>query len=342
MSASSEALMNLRSLLALWCGVRVPVTRAAYIATGLGLAVFKYAVEAGVIWALTGNILTPLDFLNPSLAGRQAALADGPDWLRWALFAWNLPFVWIALSMSVRRAAGVGQPPWLGLAVLMPVAGLAVMLGLCLDRELGHGRHPRAQRPINADGPHPLHAPMPKIRLRRRRRGVCTSRLRAHRRGSDHLRRWLRRRLRRLHLWRPGRLLGGPARRRRTDVRAPGRHELGAAVASEWKDLRMAPAAEGDRGEELVPVVAHRVVRDDTRDALARHNGRARLVCLRLRHRRVHPIPVVIQLRRTLIQKPTGPPAADERPVGLSERGALAARGGVVGDLGLQVLGRQQ
>jgi hypothetical protein len=126
--------MNLSRLLSLWCGVRAPVTRAAYVATGLGLAVFKYAGEAGVIWALTGNILTPLDFLNPSLAGRQAALADGPDWLRWALFAWNLPFVWIALSMSVRRAAGVGQPPWLGLAVLVPVAGLAVMLGLCLDR----------------------------------------------------------------------------------------------------------------------------------------------------------------------------------------------------------------
>jgi hypothetical protein len=36
----------------------------------------------------------------------------------------------------------------------------AAPLGLCLDRELGHGRHPRAQRPINADGPHPLHAPI--------------------------------------------------------------------------------------------------------------------------------------------------------------------------------------
>ena len=126
--------MNLRSMCSLWFGVRAPVTRAQYIVSGLGLAVFKYAVEAGVIRALTGNWLTPLDFLNPSLAARQAALAGGPEWLGWALFAWNLPFVWIALSMSVRRAAGAGLPPWLGLAVLVPVAGLAVMLGLCLDR----------------------------------------------------------------------------------------------------------------------------------------------------------------------------------------------------------------
>ncbi len=142
--------MNLRSLLALWFGVRSPVTRVAYVATGLGLAVCKYAVEAGVIWALTGNVLTPLDFLNPSLAGRQAALTGGPDWLRWALFAWNLPFVWIALSMSVRRAAGAGQPPWLGLAVLMPVAGLAVMLGLCLDR---HDQPERWRPPAGHDLP---------------------------------------------------------------------------------------------------------------------------------------------------------------------------------------------
>ena len=126
--------MNRNSLLSLWFDVRTPVTRAQYIASGLVLAVVKYAVEASVIRALTGNWLTPLDFLNPSLAARQAALAGGPEWLGWALFAWNLPFVWIALSMSVRRAAGAGLPPWLGLAVLVPVAGLAVMLGLCLDR----------------------------------------------------------------------------------------------------------------------------------------------------------------------------------------------------------------
>ena len=142
--------MNPRSLFSLWFGVRAPVTRAEYIASGLSLAVFKYAVEAGVILALTGNWLTPLDFLNPSLTGRQAALAGGPAWLGWALFAWNLPFVWVALSMSVRRAAGAGFSPWFGLAVLVPVVGLAVMLGLCLDRRddpgrwqppAGHGAH---------------------------------------------------------------------------------------------------------------------------------------------------------------------------------------------------------
>ena len=43
--------MNLSSLLSLWFGVRAPVTRMEYVASGLGLAIFKYAVEAGVILA---------------------------------------------------------------------------------------------------------------------------------------------------------------------------------------------------------------------------------------------------------------------------------------------------
>lgn len=128
--------MNLRSLLSLVFGVRVPVTRAEYIATGLVLAVFKYAVEVGVIRALTGNWLTPFDFLNPSLTARQAALAGGPEWLGWVLFAWNLPFIWIALSMSVRRAAVANASPWVGLGVLVPVAGLFVILCLAIYEDV--------------------------------------------------------------------------------------------------------------------------------------------------------------------------------------------------------------
>lgn len=118
--------------LRLWFGIREPVTRSQYVASGIGLAAFKYAVEAAVILAFTGNGLTPLDFLNPSLAARQTALAGAPDWLAWALFAWNLPFVWIALSMSVRRAAVAGLPPWAGMAALLPVAGIVMMISLAV------------------------------------------------------------------------------------------------------------------------------------------------------------------------------------------------------------------
>ncbi len=93
---------------------------------------FKYAVEAGVIFHYTNHVLTPWDFLNPLLSSREAVLQAAPQSLGWALFAWNLPFVWIAFSMSVRRSADAGQSPWLGMLVLIPVVNLIVMIGLAL------------------------------------------------------------------------------------------------------------------------------------------------------------------------------------------------------------------
>lgn len=127
----------------LWFGTQLPVSRRAYAASGLGLALFKYGVEVAVIQAVTGRWLGPLDFLNPSLTARTEALAGSPAWLGWALFAWNLPFVWIALSMSVRRAALAGISPWAGLAVLVPIVGLVVMLALCIAPD----RTPERWRP---------------------------------------------------------------------------------------------------------------------------------------------------------------------------------------------------
>lgn len=114
----------------LWFGVRDAVPRRAYLLSGVGLMLFKYAVEAGVIGYYAGHWLTPWDFVNPLLQSRAALLQGAPSWLGWVLFAWNLPFVWIAFSMSVRRAADAGLSPWTGMLVLVPLLNLLVMLWL--------------------------------------------------------------------------------------------------------------------------------------------------------------------------------------------------------------------
>ncbi len=44
---------------------------------------------------------------------------------------WTLPFFWVAISMSVRRAADAGHSPWVGLLVIVPLLNLLVMLLLC-------------------------------------------------------------------------------------------------------------------------------------------------------------------------------------------------------------------
>jgi uncharacterized membrane protein YhaH (DUF805 family) len=103
-----------------------------YAASGFGLMVFKYAVEAGLLWFYSGRFFTPLHFLNPLLTLRQEFFkAPVPDWLAWAFFFWTLPFLWVAVGMSVRRAANAGLSPWLGLIVLIPFVNFVGMLCLC-------------------------------------------------------------------------------------------------------------------------------------------------------------------------------------------------------------------
>jgi len=117
-------------LLKLWFGVSEPVHQAAYVFSGFGLMLLKYCTEALLFWTFTSTFLTPLDFLNPTMDARRAILQPGTEWLAWALFLWTMPFLWIAVSMSVRRATDAGRSPWIGLMVLIPVVNLIVMLAL--------------------------------------------------------------------------------------------------------------------------------------------------------------------------------------------------------------------
>lgn len=119
-------------LLRLWFGVTLPVARGVYAATGFGLMLFKYLCEAAVIWAFTHNFYLPWQFLNPLISVRMDLLQGAPDWIGWAWFAWSLPFLWIAITMSVRRSADAGSSPWMGLWVIVPGINLVYMTVMCL------------------------------------------------------------------------------------------------------------------------------------------------------------------------------------------------------------------
>jgi uncharacterized membrane protein YhaH (DUF805 family) len=118
-------------LIPLWFGLREPVSRRAYAASGFGLMALKYVVEAEAIRRVTGRSLSPLVFLNPLLGARGAVLS-GHDWLVWALALWTLPFLWIGVSMTLRRAEDAGRSPFLALLYFLPVVNYLLMLTLCL------------------------------------------------------------------------------------------------------------------------------------------------------------------------------------------------------------------
>jgi uncharacterized membrane protein YhaH (DUF805 family) len=101
------------------------------LVAGITLGVIKYAIESLGVWLMTGEWFSPVEFVNPWLSSKAPFLVDSPMiGLAWLLF--TIPFVWIAIAMSVRRAADIGISPWIGLLMLVPLVNLAIILLLAV------------------------------------------------------------------------------------------------------------------------------------------------------------------------------------------------------------------
>jgi uncharacterized membrane protein YhaH (DUF805 family)/uncharacterized protein YndB with AHSA1/START domain len=75
-------------------------------------------------------------------------LRIAPDWLLWGLALWSLPFMWIGVSMTLRRAVDAGRSPWVCMLFFLPVVNYGVMLWLAVEptraREAWNAREPEA------------------------------------------------------------------------------------------------------------------------------------------------------------------------------------------------------
>ncbi len=125
---------GLRGWLALWFGLALRVNQRDYVVSGALLMALKYALDNAIVYGFTGRVWPPWAYLVPSLSmrhGHRAALATPTAAYALLGFA-ALPFLWVGLSMSVRRAADAGKSPWLGLGFLLPVLNYIVILALSL------------------------------------------------------------------------------------------------------------------------------------------------------------------------------------------------------------------
>lgn len=116
-------------LLRLWFSLREPIGPRAYLLSGIVLMALKYGVDAAVVHLVTGHFWSPLAYLHPVLVTRQQGL-NLSSGLQIALGIWTLPFLWIGVTMTVRRAVDAGHSAWLGLLFLVPVVNYALMLYL--------------------------------------------------------------------------------------------------------------------------------------------------------------------------------------------------------------------
>ncbi len=139
-------------LFRLWFGLKEPVGRLPYILSGFGLMLVKYLCEAAMIFSFTDKFYQPWDFINPLISIRQKYFAPpAPDWLAWFVVLWSLPFLWIAVSMSVRRAVDAGRNAWLGLWVFVPLLNFFMMFYLCSPPSLPRRQLGRASDSLTRD-----------------------------------------------------------------------------------------------------------------------------------------------------------------------------------------------
>jgi hypothetical protein len=133
---------TLRNLLAVWFG-SAPVGRLWYAATGFYLMALKYAIDAAFLYAVTGRLWRPLDYLTPLMTTRTTFLGQEHGWTLWALLAWTIPFVWIGASMTLRRGLDAGFSAWTGLLFFVPGLNYLWMLLLCtLPSREARSTHP--------------------------------------------------------------------------------------------------------------------------------------------------------------------------------------------------------
>ncbi len=142
-------------LQALWFGSRTPVSRKAYIGTGLSLMVVRYLLDNVLILLAGGQWVDPLYYLSPALEIRFDLIhisQEVPEaWLLLALGLTALPFIWIGVSMSVRRARDAGWPGWVGLLFFAPFVNFLVIILLSFAPTVEREEAPPVRAKI--DGP---------------------------------------------------------------------------------------------------------------------------------------------------------------------------------------------
>jgi len=106
------------------------VNRRDYLVTGVTLMVVKYLVDANVIYRTAHVVWTPWDYLIPLVTIKSEKLGEIPGSVGLGLIIWTLPFIWIGVTMMMRRAIDAGRSPAWCAGFFLPFLNYAVMLWL--------------------------------------------------------------------------------------------------------------------------------------------------------------------------------------------------------------------
>ena len=128
----SRSLRWMSQAAALLFGLRARVSRRQYLIWGFALAALKFLVDTGIVYAFTKKTWSPLGYVLPSVVLRNESLGSVPEAMHVVLAVAAMPFLWIGVTMSVRRAADTGASPWLGVGFLVPIINYLTIAVLAL------------------------------------------------------------------------------------------------------------------------------------------------------------------------------------------------------------------
>lgn len=123
---------RIRRLFRFWWTLDAPVNRHTYYLHGFSLAAIKYLGDVTFVALSTGRFWRPTDYLPLANSLLWTNLQGTPSWLLPALGIWTLPFLWVGVTLTLRRALDAGLSPWLALGFFVPFFNYAVMAALCL------------------------------------------------------------------------------------------------------------------------------------------------------------------------------------------------------------------
>lgn len=125
------------------------VSRGQYLTWGASLMALKYAVEAAMYYVASKQVLTPFGFVNPLIKDRTSAISNNYV-VMVLLIVWALPFLWIGIAMSIRRAVDAGISPLHAFFFFFPYVNLAFMLVMATLTSKSTGPTPRETESVNA------------------------------------------------------------------------------------------------------------------------------------------------------------------------------------------------
>lgn len=143
----------MRRLFAFWADIDAPIGRRSFVLNAIGLAATKYAGGAALIWLATGAAPTPLSYWSALHRSTSWPYLQAEPWLLPVLGVWTLPFVWLGVTLTVRRELDAGYSCWWAFLFFVPFLNYGLLAAFSIMPTVPQPRAVREDQ-VGADDAH--------------------------------------------------------------------------------------------------------------------------------------------------------------------------------------------